>query len=248
VRASSEDFFGDLAAGRVHSVQPGTFDKYPAAGFRLRPWAQDPGQEQTSMAGVLWVGRYGAVYQADLEYGPTGVSDGFIEPEQLDVMATAAAAAKRTGHKTPAESSQLNPPGTPFLPLAVGAVMFLIVFLLVKGPEPRRFTRWGWFWIIAFLPAGLGAVWYLLREAPWNARTSELWPLPRHARGLAEPIGPRRTGGWVGLICALVAGQMLSVLLAAGLSMITNHHPDPPRSWVLVDYQGHLVRGHSDSR
>jgi hypothetical protein len=225
VRATSEDFFADLAAGHVHSVQAGAFGKYPEAGYRLNPWAEDPGQEDTSPAGVRWIGRFGAVYQADLEFGPPGTTNRLIQPDQLDVMATAAAIAKRAGHDPPAESIQLNPPGTPWLPLVVGASILLVLFLLVKGPEPRRFTRWGWAWIIVFLPAGIGALWYLLREAPWNARTSARWPLPRHATGAHDPIGPPRRRGWLGLIFALAAGQVLAALLTGGLGVATNHHP-----------------------
>ena len=39
--------------------------------------------------------------------------------------------------------------------------MCLTVGLIPLGPEPRYFTRWGWFWIVTLLGA-IGAFCYLL--------------------------------------------------------------------------------------
>ncbi len=123
-------------------------------------------------------------------------------------------------------------------------MMLLVVWLLVHGPQPRRFTKWGWFWLIAVLPAGIGAVWYLLREAPWGARASA-WPAlgPRQTRNPHDANGPVRRGGWLALLFAVVLAQPAGGLLQGGLDEMTDHHPGPPTSWVVVDQQGKVVHG-----
>jgi hypothetical protein len=41
------------------------------------------------------------------------------------------------------------------------------VLFLLRAPQPRRATRWGWFWVFS-IPLGLGILWWLLDEHPWS--------------------------------------------------------------------------------
>lgn len=81
------------------------------------------------------------------------------------------------------------PPGTALAAVAWGMVTFVT---LVAGPQPRRATRWAWFWLLA----GLGPVvlvGYLILG------------LPRPGEPL-QPQGRRLTGGWAFLIGLLLPG------------------------------------------
>ena len=162
--------------------------------------------------------------------------------EQLDAAATIAANAPTV----PVSHSPISPM-VPLLPGLAFLVMAGLVGLLVAGPQPRRFTKWGWFWLITLLPAGLGAVWWLLREAPWDRHMSAEPPLPpRVTRHRYDPTGRVRRGGWTGLLAGLVLGQLLAVLLTAGLHALADHHADPVSRWTLVDGHGDATVFHAD--
>lgn len=64
--------------------------------------------------------------------------------------------------------------------------------LLVLGPEPRRATRWAWFWIL--LTAPVGSIAFLVLGGP-TSMVSE----PRDT-------SRRLTGGWAFLLTALIGG------------------------------------------
>jgi len=66
-------------------------------------------------------------------------------------------------------------------------------FLLVKGPQPWRATRWAWFWLLS-TPVGMVA--FLLLSGPTA-------PLP-------APHDPRRrlTGGWAFLLAGLLGAGL----------------------------------------
>ena len=93
----------------------------------------------------------------------------------------------------------------------LGAVGWLaMLVMLVTGPQPRRATKWAWFWLY-LLPAHAGLLYALAREAPWNAtvhRTPE--PLPH--RAMVADI--RFTGGKA-LLTVLLVGALAQVLVAA---------------------------------
>jgi len=246
VRADAEDFFTDLEAGHVQAVEGGSFPSDPDVGYLLDP-NDDSSDQYTSPAGVRWIGRWGALYQADLAGGPAGTSNGHLDPWQVDVAATAAVAARRSDHRIPGFTVDLRNPSAPLLPLAAGGAMFLVIWLLVAGPQPRRFTKWGWFWIIAVIPAGIGAIWYLLREAPWSPRASAIPPLPpRTTRAANHPAGPSRRGGFFALLVAALLFAPVAALLHAGLYTLTDHHGEPPATWRMVGTNGQIVVGHTD--
>jgi hypothetical protein len=97
----------------------------------------------------------------------------------------------------------------------ISAAVFLacaaIFISLVAGPQPRRATRWAWFWLLG-LPYGLGFVALLAFEAPWSKRAcAQPEPLP-HDRQRNLPEGDRRlTGVAAFLIARVVAPLVLSL-------------------------------------
>lgn len=83
--------------------------------------------------------------------------------------------------------------------LAAGLLVAIVG--LVRGPQPRRATKWAWFWVILLLP-GIGVLFWLVLDVPWSRRAS--------AR--PEPVpGERSTDG------RLSAGR--AVLLVLGLNL-----------------------------
>lgn len=89
--------------------------------------------------------------------------------------------------------------------LAGAALVLLVltVLLLVRGPEPRRATRWAWWWILLTLPP-LGLAAYLLLGGPGRSATGD------------EPAGAGRdgrlTGGWAFLLTVLLGSASSSLL------------------------------------
>ncbi|KQW48771.1 hypothetical protein ASC77_08535 [Nocardioides sp. Root1257] len=74
------------------------------------------------------------------------------------------------------------------------------VLLLIAGPQPRRATRWAWFWMMAAAPP-LGFVAFL-------ALGSSLSPRPR------PDLGRRLTGGRAFLLSVLVGGALSALATA----------------------------------
>lgn len=79
---------------------------------------------------------------------------------------------------------------------AVGSAWALAAFAtLLLGPEPRRATRWAWFWL-CWSSGGLALAVYLFAG------------LPRAGAAL-QPEGRRLTGGWALLLAFLVVGPVV---------------------------------------
>jgi hypothetical protein len=77
------------------------------------------------------------------------------------------------------------------------------IVVLVRGPAPRRCTRWAWFWIITLLPT-IGALLWFGLEVPWSRRAAA-WTGSRQ----------RLTGGpafWAALGAGVVLATALTVL------------------------------------
>jgi hypothetical protein len=95
-------------------------------------------------------------------------------------------------------------PDTPWWLLATAIAYLLVLGTVLFGPQPRRFTRWAAFWWVT-MPLGVGAVWLLVREAPWS-RTASAMPelLPHGKQKLTAEGDPRFTGGLAFLVTVLV--------------------------------------------
>lgn len=127
----------------------------------------------------------------------------------------------------------------------VGVCVLGLIASMVAGAQPRRGTRWGWFWLMTAL-GGLGTVWYLVREAPWNPA----------ARAMPEPLAHQTTvptpdGGTRDRFSG-VRGFVLNLLLGFGVSLIVgllpwgddDHGGDPAVQWSVVGPGGAVTTFH----
>jgi hypothetical protein len=155
-RAETADFASDLAAGKIARV-----DLAPPQRGLGWPTVQITSSESQ----VRWQNNNGLTYQAPL-YFPTGA-------HETDVEQTIAATARSAHQEVPMFTGSIGPLGSAWFAWQLWVVWLLCVVLLLLGPQPRRLTKWGTFWILG-VGFGLGALWWLWREAPWNARASAL--------------------------------------------------------------------------
>lgn len=103
---------------------------------------------------------------------------------------------------------------TPWFLLVTGIAHLLVLGTVLFGPQPRRFTRWAAFWWVT-MPLGVGAVWLLVREAPWSRTASALPELSPHGKQKLTAEGdPRFTGGPAFLVTFLV-GTVLNVVVGS---------------------------------
>jgi hypothetical protein len=125
---------------------------------------------------------------------------------EVDLGATIAATATAGGSPVP----QYGLGAARFLGLPLAALALVGVLVLIFGPQPRRRTKWGTFWMLG-IPAGVGLVWWVLTDSPWSAATDALpEPAPRQ-RGPVLGIVDRRGGGIMFLIAIA-----LSIVIAFG--------------------------------
>ena len=84
--------------------------------------------------------------------------------------------------------------------LAAVSLVFLLatLLLLVHGPQPRRATRWAWFWLMVLTP--VGAMAYLLLAGPTG--------LVRGPRDASK----RLTGGWALLLAVFLGTGFRNVV------------------------------------
>ncbi len=75
-----------------------------------------------------------------------------------------------------------------------------LVLVLIGAPQPRRATKWAWFWLM-LVPGGVTQLVWLAVEAPWSERANRLpEPLPDRQ----QPADTRLTGGRSFLISAVL--------------------------------------------
>jgi hypothetical protein len=220
------DLAADLAADRVTAFEVGFFEREPEIGFAFPL----EGDGTTSQPGVRWTTSEGLRHQTDLRVLSDQVTDGSFR--RLDEAATIRATARAAGGRATGGGESTMAailPGLAFL------TFLTAVLLLITGPEPRRFTRWGTFWLLC-LPAGTGIVWWLLREAPWS-RAMSAEPAPQ---GWRRQLGPfrRRRGGWSGFFWLLLIGALAGPLLRAAVPLVLDHHGTGEVTWQLVDRAG----------
>jgi hypothetical protein len=193
----------NLAEGRMAEVVLGCNVEDAESGFQLHIGTPLPDE----WADVCWRNESGLSYAADVPEagGRQGARGGSGRLSQnaaiLAVVETADPTLIEDGHMWTATVHDVSN----LLGLAVFAV--LLVCLLV-GPQPRRLTKWGTFWVL-LMPAGLGPAWLLAREAPWDRNLHQLPEPP--ARWLGDLGGGiRRHSGWTGFALLLIVTVLVS--------------------------------------
>ena len=223
--AASPAEFGDaLRHGNVNSME---INSSTRLGLDAVPQIRIYGSTAQSSTVVTWVGPRGWMHTTDLSAlaalpAPTQQVDpndpnAAVEPwaspatGSVDLPATLAATAGDPNTTMVFDGLGASAwRGAPLIALQVIAVL-----IMVSSRQPRRMTKWGWFWILQ-LPLGLGLAWWVLREIPWDARTELLdEPGPRERGVLTD--GRLRWGGgraWlVGFGLSTVLGLLLLPLL-----------------------------------
>jgi hypothetical protein len=203
--AGAADFAHDLRAGKVNSYQVGsTFETR-----HLTPLSVFENSDSGSSASsVLWstgpFHRYSFTLDSVLGADRTRSAP--------DVEARRFVAANIGGQRVPT----LEPLGNSWseriaAPVTAAAYLALLV-VLGRGPQPRRATKWSLFFIYG-IPAGLGAFWALLREAPWS----------REAMSRPEPPPGPIPGRWTGGRTLIVVALSYTLVLALASSPLTAH-------------------------
>jgi len=199
-------------------------------------WTDNRGRlHRTDLPGVLGLPDPKAPDGTSLTDPAAGVfaSDGY----QVDLPATLAATAAAGGSPVPEQGIG----AARFLGLPLSALALVGVLLVIFGPQPRRRTKWGTFWMLG-IPAGVGLAWWVLTDSPWSATTDALpEPAPRQ-RGPVPGIVERRGGGVMFLIAlalSLVIGfTWLVVRLVPGVA--DSHEPAQGSvTWHVVWNTGH---------
>ena len=248
---TSEAYFGDaLAHGRVSAWEVDAprsqYGLEVAAGITVTTssvaqdgrilWTDDRGRlHRTDLSGVLGLPDPKAPDGTSLTDPAAGVfaSDGY----QVDLPATIAATAEAGGTAVPEQGIG----AARFLGLPLAALGLAGVLVLFFGPQPRRRTKWGTFWMLG-IPAGVGLAWWVLTDSPWSATTDALpEPAPRQ-RGPVPGIVERRGGGVMFLIAlalSLVLGfAWMVVRLLPGVA----DHSEPAQgsvTWHVMWDTGH---------
>jgi hypothetical protein len=244
VGSDSAGLLSDLTTGRVAWVHPMTFATDRVPGFAWSP-VSDAEQRSTVGASVVWGTHAGLTYQADLsDLGDFPPDAGSVETGEMregpDVLRTVRATARAAGRAPPPATY----PGTwdlhSWANLAAFVLWGLVLFSLITGPQPRRRTKWGWFWLMS-LPVGLGSVLLLTREAPWSARIAALSAPGPRVTG-PHPSGQLvRHGGWYGFFTVLLVGGLLGALLREAHPWLLDHHSGGGQVWQVVDLRGDVT-------
>jgi hypothetical protein len=203
--ASFGALISDMEEGTVAEVVLGCDADDAVSGFQLHI-GTPPAEER---ADVCWRNRFGVSYAADV-HAETSVRQGsrgrVIRPGPLDATLAAVEAADPS---VPISDDRMWTETVRDVSNVLGLAVFgVLLVCLVVGPQPRRLTKWGTFWVL-LAPAGLGAVWLLAREAPWDRNLQQLPEPPPRWRGDIGG-GIRRHGGWTGFALLLIVSLLVS--------------------------------------
>jgi hypothetical protein len=149
---------------------------------------------------IIWRTGFGRVHYTQVDTIGPGVS-GLAQPGSAG-----------PGRQTQAQQLQAVVPrdragaAVPYAAGVIAAVLVLIsLLILLRAPAPALGTRWFWFFV-GLAPFGLGLLVWLATERPW--REPEPPPLD------LKTGKPKRYGGPTGLVLMLVAGIVVSILVA----------------------------------
>ena len=217
--AQEGEFIHALRAGEVGSIVLGS-----SSSFQSDTGLTTSSSSATNDIAVSWVNRFGfrrvAVLPGlkGLDNVPPqngGISSG--SARGLDAAGSITATARSLG----AASPTIIKPGTLLLDRIAklpSALIFLMVVVMLCGPQPRRMTRWGAFWAYT-APLNVGIFYALLRDSPWNKKMN-LVPEPRAGDRFALDQATGRTisrlGGWNMFFWASFLGKFaISLVLLA---------------------------------
>ncbi len=174
-------YAADLSAGRVEWVARGELDPVKALGVFA-------GEPETN--GITW-----------------SVGNGFGDVRYLGVLSDGDA--DRLLDEARAKGIDTVPPDTFARRLTenLPAVWLLAVLVLIAGPQPRRATKWAWYWLFS-LPAYLGVLAWIVLDAPWS-RAAMARPDPGPGGRFLQPEDRRLRAGR-----AFILGILGSMLLA----------------------------------
>ncbi len=247
-RQASEAAFGAaLSSGDVRAV---VRDLGAPIGtevhFGVGAWFTSGSHSSTSS--IVWTSSDGRIYRTHLgalttlppPSGPTAVDQepdlapgldefgNMIEAPKVDVGRSIEATADASGVAVP---DQMSLGWSAHLGDPLGLLLLGAFFVLVMGPQPRRFTKWGQFWLLG-LPAGAGLLWWVLRDAPFDPRMRAVpEPAPR-LHGAIEG-GIERRSGARGFAWALLGSLVLSAVVAGIVqATIWGDRPEPQQGSV----------------
>lgn len=185
-QAGGHEFQDDLSAGEVESYLVGPADLI------------EPG----------W--RFSCTFGAVQEESP--VTAWTTGPWPWQRFATDDLRPRQADHMGRAAGLEPVPIGTNWVAFSGLMAFLVVVAAIVYGPQPRRFTKWGAFWM-ATLPFGVGQIWLLVAEAPWSRATSALTePLPHRKQAQTTEGDPRKT--WViPFVSSIVSGLIVNGFL-----------------------------------
>ncbi len=226
VGATPDDLAADLGAGRVRVAQVGQLEP---TGWMLPGF---PGRQVDASAprrAIRWTTIYGATYQVPVSRLPVTAPQQLSDQQVVDLVAATATAA---GRAAPRVSTARLTDTPDHLAAAAFLAWLLILAMMMLGPEPRRCTRFGWFWLLG-IPGGFGLAWFLLREAPWSREAVVLQPLPP-GKVRRRPGEPRlRWGGWSTFLLLSTLAAFGVVVLDQLVSGLLGHHPGTSIPWQL---------------
>lgn len=101
---------------------------------------------------------------------------------------------------------------------AAGVVYLAVLVTLVLGAQPRRATKWAWFWLLG-LPFAAGPALLLLRDAPWSPAARRL-PVPLPPGRTRPGAAPDRRVRGVRGLAGLLAASVLATPVLTGLARI----------------------------
>lgn len=189
--AEPDDFTEDLAAGDVESYSVGPTDLIePGWRFSCTVGAVD---EQSPV--VVWT---------------TGPWPWQRFQFSTNELSGAPKKALKLGEAAGLQATP--PPGANWVAISAFVAFLVVVAAIAYGPQPRRFTKWGAFWM-ATLPLGVGQVWLLVAEAPWSRAASARPELLPHRTQAQTPEGDPRRTWFVPFLAAVLTGSVVSALL-----------------------------------
>jgi len=240
LNAGEGEFIHALRTGEVGSVAVGSSSDFQVRnGLTITNGAHDD-------IAVSWVNRFGFRRSAVLNglmalRDPPALNDGTSSgpPPALDPAASITATARSLGATPPAIVGRGALPFGRIAWLPEG-VLFLMIAVMLLGPQPRRMTRWGAFWAYT-APLNSGIFYALLRDSPWNQKMNRM-PEPRAGdRVAANPAtgtAIRRLGGWKMFIWAFLLSNLALSLVLLAVTSVLPQFVDPV-VWTGIDVGGH---------